>query len=87
MALPKKDTNIPMPSPAEFVREANKKPATAKGKRVTLYLPLATDDELTQLATENNVSKTIILKALLSGFRNMDTNEQNRLLFEAIKNK
>lgn len=87
MALPKKETNTPMPSPAEFVRDANKKPVTAKGKRVTLYLPLATDDELTQLATENNVSKTVILKALLNGFINMDINEQNRLIFDAIKNR
>lgn len=87
MALPKKETNTPMPSPAEFVRDANKKPVTAKGKRVTLYLPLATDDELTQLATENNVSRTVILKALLNGFRNLDINEQNRLIFDAIKNR
>lgn len=86
MALPKKDVNT-APSAVAFVREANKKPTTERGKRITLYLPLAVDEQFTALATENNVSKTVILKTLLAAFEQLDTNEQNRLLFEAIRGK
>ena len=87
MALPKKDLNPAMPTPAEFVREANKKPASDKGKRITLYLPIAVDEKFTALATKNNVSKTVILKTLLAAFEQLDVNEQNRLLFDAIRGK
>lgn len=87
MALPKKETNTSAQSSAKFVREANKKPITVKGKRITLYLPLKVDKQFTALATDNNVSKTIILKALLAAFKELDVNAQNCLLFDAIRDR
>lgn len=87
MALPKKESITSSRSPANFIREANKKPTTVKGKRITLYLSLNVDEQFTALATDNNVSKTIILKALLAAFKELDINEQNRLLFDAIRDR
>lgn len=87
MALPKKESSTSSQSPANFIREANKKPTTVKGKRITLYLPLNVDEQFTSLAADNNLSKTLILKALLAAFKKLDINEQNRLLFDAIRDK
>lgn len=87
MALPKKNPSHPHKVLQTLLGKRIKKPTTVKGKRITLYLPLNVDEQFTALATDNNVSKTIILKALLAAFKELDINEQNRLLFDAIRDR
>lgn len=87
MALPIKNKSNTSIGAGDFVMQANKKPTTSKNKNVTFYLPIDFDAEISAFANENNVSRAIILMAAMTAFKNVDVNEQNRLLFEAIKNK
>lgn len=85
-SAPKID-NDTIDSDVQFIAKANAKPIEKTSKNVNFYLPIQLIDNLDSLSKKNNVSKTIILKAMHSAFSALDINEQNRLLFEAIKNK
>lgn len=71
----------------QFVIDANKKPSEKTGKNVNFYLPIGLIDNLNHISKKNNISKTVILKAMYTAFSSLEENEQNRILFEAIKNK